>query len=173
MLPLKIILILLSLYGVASTITYIVYIIKYNNLNNNCKLLINTQNDNNLRTNDNNISKTNNSINISKTNDSININQPFVNLTNPFIDTNLSQIIQKYDIYYDNDFYNKFDLLDEYSNNIIVYAKDIILCYYECEKNSKCHGFTKFNNYCFLKGEYDLSQKDYASKLVLVVKPNK
>jgi hypothetical protein len=164
MLSLKIILILLSLYGVASTITYIVFIIKYNNLNNNCKLSINTQNDNNLRTNDNNTNKTN---------DSNTSGQPFLNLTNPFIDNNLSQIIQKYDIYYDADFYNKFDLLDEYSDKIIIYSKNINFCYYECDNNPKCYGFTKFNNYCFLKGEYDLSQKNNASKLVLVVNPNK
>ena len=42
----KIILILLSLYGIASTITFITYIVKYHNLQNECNF--SPESDNNL-----------------------------------------------------------------------------------------------------------------------------
>lgn len=147
---LKIIIILISLYGLASTITFITYIIKYNNLKKKCNY-----ESNNLRTEDTN--KINNTQSICA--------------NNTLVD--LSDVISKYDIYYDADLYNKYDLIDEYKDKIIIYSKDINKCYLECDNNKECYGFTKLHNYCFLKGSYDITQKNNASKTVLVLNSNK
>lgn len=121
----KIIIILISLYGVASTITFITYIIKYNKIKKECQIK-----NNNLRI----------------------------------------QNISNYDIYYDSDFYNKFDLIDDYKDKIIIYSKDINYCYSECNNIPNCFGFTKLHNYCYLKGEYNISQKNNATNTVLALK---
>lgn len=160
---LKIIIILISLYGIASTITFITFIVKYNNLKKQCN------------TGNSNIS--NNHLRIENPNTDINKNincSSYINTNNRIIDNyNMSEIISKYDIYYDSDFYNKYDLTDDYSDKIIIYSKDINKCYLECDNNINCFGFTKLHNYCFLKGKYDLNQKNNASKTVLVLNPNK
>jgi hypothetical protein len=158
----KTIIILISLYGIASTITYITYIIKYNNLKKNC----NTNNTHLcIETN-----KTTNIPYLNNINDSISDN----NISdNNISDNNISDIVSKYDIYYDSDLYNKYELIDEYLDKIIIYSKDINKCYLECNNNINCYGFTKFHNYCFLKGKYDLNKKTNASKMVLVLNPNK
>ena len=132
----NIIIIILSLYSIASTITFITYIIKYYNLKEECELI-------NQMTNSNN-----------------------TNLSN----TNLSNT-WNYITYYDSDFYNLYDLIDDYNDKIIIYSKDMILCYKECEQNSNCHGFSKINNYCYLKGKYELEYKKNISKVVLLLKP--
>ena len=131
----NIIIIILSLYSIASTITFITYIIKYYNLKEECELI-------NQMTNSNN-----------------------TNLSN----TNLSNT-WNYITYYDSDFYNLYDLIDDYNDKIIIYSKDMILCYKECEQNSNCHGFSKINNYCYLKGKYELEYKKNISKVVLLLK---
>ena len=132
----NIIIIILSLYSIASTITFITYIIKYYNLKEECELI-------NQMTNSNN-----------------------TNLSN----TNLSNT-WNYITYYDSDFYNLYDLIDDYNDKIIIYSKDMILCYKECEQNSNCHGFSKIHNYCYLKGKYELEYKKNISKVVLLLKP--
>lgn len=149
---LKIIIILISLYGLASTITFITYIIKYNNLKKNCNT--NNTNNNYLR------------FEANKT-----TNNPYLN--NSISYNNISDVVSKYNIYYDSDLYNKYDLIDDYSDKIIIYSKDINKCYLECDENINCYGFTKLHNYCFLKGKYDLNQKNNASKTVLVLNSNK
>ena len=80
------------------------------------------------------------------------------------------EIKNKYQIYYNNDFYKKFDLLDNYGQQIIIYSPNLDECYKACEAHIKCHGFTKYKNYCYLKGMYDLSKKNNQSGAVLVVK---
>jgi len=153
----KIILIVLSLYGIASTITFIAYIIKYNNLQNKCDLSLES---------DNTSDKPNS---IRRENDTKN---ECLQLNSTDL-TNQTLIVSKYDIYYDTDFYNKFDLLDEFNDKILIYSKDMKQCYKECESNNKCYGFSKYNNYCYLKGKYDLLQKNNASKITLVLNPSK
>jgi len=159
----KIIILILSLYGVASTITYITYIVKYSNLKNKYNL-IKSDSNNYLRNNDYN-NNSNNNLNL--INNCSNITIPNLNYSTSNI--NISNIISKYDIYYDADFYNKFDLIDEYNDKIIYYSKDLNSCYNECENNDKCYGFSKYHNYCYLKGKFDLSQKNNASKITLVL----
>ena len=164
MLSSKIIILILSVYGLASTITYITYIVKYSNLKKTCNIKTSNSNDN-LRRSDQN-----NNLVIKSQNNS----NTFNNESNIiFPNNNLSNIISKYDIYYDTDFYNKYDLIDEYNDKIIIYSKDMIQCYKECENNNKCYGFSKYNNYCYLKSKYDLSQKNNASKITLVLNPSK
>lgn len=157
----KIILILLSLYGIASTITFITYIVKYHNLQNECNL--SPESDNNLDL-PNTIK---NKITLKDCKKFIYLNKTDSN--NQTYDT----IISKYDIYYDTDFYNKFDLIDDYNDKILIYSKDMKQCYKECENNNNCYGFSKYNNYCYLKGKYDLLQKNNASKTTLILNPSK
>jgi uncharacterized protein YjbI with pentapeptide repeats len=147
----NIIIIILSLYSIASTITFITYIIKYYNLKEECELINQMTNSNNTNLSNTNLSNTN----LSNT-----------NLSN----TNLSNT-WNYITYYDSDFYNLYDLIDDYNDKIIIYSKDMILCYKECEQNSNCHGFSKINNYCYLKGKYELEYKKNISKVVLLLKP--
>lgn len=152
----KLIIIILSLYGLASTITFITYIVKYYNLKNDCNL---SNNSNLIRTDP------------PSKNDSL-ICPQIIN-SSDLNNITYENIISKYDIYYDTDFYNKYDLIDEYSDKIIIYSKDMKQCYKECEYNNNCYGFSKYNNYCYLKGKYDLQQKNNASKTALILNPNK
>jgi hypothetical protein len=124
MLSSKIIIIILSLYSLVSTSTYITYIIKYNNLKHKYTI----SKSNNLRKS--------NLLNNTSNNPNLTISYP-----NPEINfNNLSNIISKYDIYYDTDFYNNYDLIDESNDNIIIYSRDLLTCYKECENNNKCYG---------------------------------
>lgn len=157
----KIILILLSLYGIASTITFITYIVKYHNLQNECNLLHESDNKSDLP------NTTKNEITLKDCEKFIYLNKTDSN--NQTYDT----IISKYDIYYDTDFYNKFDLIDDFNDKILIYSKDMKQCYKECENNNNCYGFSKYNNYCYLKGKYDLLQKNNASKITLILNPSK
>jgi uncharacterized protein YjbI with pentapeptide repeats len=152
----NIIIIILSLYSIASTITFITYIIKYYNLKEECELINQMTNSNNTNLSNTNLSNTNLS----------NTNLSNTNLSN----TNLSNT-WNYITYYDSDFYNLYDLIDDYNDKIIIYSKDMILCYKECEQNSNCHGFSKIHNYCYLKGKYELEYKKNISKVVLLLKP--
>jgi uncharacterized membrane protein YgaE (UPF0421/DUF939 family) len=158
-----IILIILSLYGVGATIAFIVYLIKYNNLNSKHQNLYTNYNDL-LNSKDCSIKD------IILPNDEFNntinkINEPEQNL-----DENYLQLIQSYDIYNDADFYNKYDLMDEYNDKIIIYSRDLKNCYLSCENLKECYAFTKYNNYCYFKSKYDLNQKNNASKTMLIVK---
>jgi hypothetical protein len=157
----KIILILLSLYGIASTITFITYIVKYHNLQNECNLSHESDNKSDLP------NTTKNEITLKDCEKFIYLNKTDSN--NQTYDT----IISKYDIYYDTDFYNKFDLIDDFNDKILIYSKDMKQCYKECENNNNCYGFSKYNNYCYLKGKYDLLQKNNASKITLILNPSK
>lgn len=151
----KIILIILSLYGIASTITFITYIVKYHNLKNKCTF--SQKNDDKLE-----LPETiQNEVTLKDCEKFIYNNETY------------DVIISKYDIYYDTDFYNKFDLIDDFNDKIIIYSKDMKECYKECEKNIYCYGFSKYNNYCYLKGKYDLLQKNNASKVTLILNPYK
>ena len=162
----NIIIIILSLYSIASTITFITYIIKYYNLKEECELINQMTNLSNTNLSNTNLSNTNsNNTNLSNTNLS-NTNLSNTNLSN----TNLSNT-WNYITYYDSDFYNLYDLIDDYNDKIIIYSKDMILCYKECEQNSNCHGFSKIHNYCYLKGKYELEYKKNISKVVLLLKP--
>lgn len=152
----KLIIIILSLYGLASTITFITYIVKYYNLKNDC-----------------NLSNSSNLIRIEPPSKNDSLNYPQIINSTDINNITYENIISKYDIYYDTDFYNKYDLIDEYSDKIIIYSKDMKQCYKECEYNNKCYGFSKYNNYCYLKGKYDLQQKNNASKIALILNPNK
>jgi hypothetical protein len=88
-----------------------------------------------------------------------------------YIDNKINPDIKnKYQIYYNNDFYNKFDLVDNYGQQIIIYSINLDGCYQACEENKKCYGFTKYKNYCYLKGSYDLSKKNNKSGSLLAVK---
>lgn len=154
----KFIIIILSLYGLASTITFITYIVKYHNLKKNCNISNQSENSNLIRTEP----SQNESVICPKIINSSDINN-----------ISYDNIISKYDIYYDTDFYNKYDLLDEYNDKIIIYSKDMKQCYKECEYNNNCYGFSKYNNYCYLKGKYDLQQKNNATKTALILNSNK
>ena len=157
----KIILILLSLYGIASTITFITYIVKYHNLQNECNLSPESDNKSDLP------HTINREITLKDCEKFIYLNKTDSN--NQTYDT----IISKYDIYYDADFYNKFDLVDDFNDKMLIYSKDLKQCYKECENNKNCYGFSKYNNYCYLKGKYDLLQKNNASKTTLILNPSK
>lgn len=155
-----IILIILSLYGVGTTIAFVVYLIKYTNLNSKNQNLSNNYNDL-LNSKDciiNDIISPNEEFNNT-------INEPDKNL-----DDNYLQLIQSYDIYNNVDFYDKYDLIDEYNDKIIIYSRDLKNCYLSCENLKDCYAFTKYNNYCYFKGKYDLNQKNNASKTTLIVK---
>ncbi len=155
-----IILIILSLYGVGTTIAFVVYLIKYTNLNSKNQNLSNNYNDL-LNSKDciiNDIISPNEEFNNT-------INEPDKNL-----DDNYLQLIQSYDIYNNVDFYDKYDLIDEYNDKIIIYSRDLKNCYLSCENLKDCYAFTKYNNYCYFKGKYDLNQKNIASKTTLIVK---
>lgn len=147
----KYIILILSLYGIASTITFIVYIIKYQNLNNKFKKINNTETINNE---------------LKESNNTETINEEFTEINN------ISNIIAKYDIYYNFDLYNKYDLKDEFNDNIIIYSNNLSLCYIECEKNINCYGFSKYHNYCYLKGLYNLTNKINANNITLILNPN-
>lgn len=68
----------------------------------------------------------------------------------------------KYKSYNNQDFYNKYDLLDQYGEKIIIYSNDLENCYKTCEKLINCDGFARFRNYCYLKYKYDI--KDIIKK---------
>lgn len=157
----KIILILLSLYGIASTITFITYIVKYHNLQNECNL----QHESDKPADLPNTIK--NEITLKDCEKFIYLNKTDSN------NQTYDNIISKYDIYYDSDFYNKFDLIDDFNDKVLIYSKDMKQCYKECENNNNCYGFSKYNNYCYLKGKYDLLQKNNASKTTLILNPSK
>lgn len=157
----KIILILLSLYGIASTITFITYIVKYHNLQTECNLPHKSDNTSDLP------NTIKNEITLKDCEKFIYLNK--TDLNNQTYDN----IISKYDIYYDSDFYNKFDLIDDFNDKILIYSRDMKQCYKECENNNNCYGFSKYNNYCYLKGKYDLLQKNNASKTTLILNPSK
>ena len=165
--------ILLSLYGFATTISMIAYIIKYHNCNkaisnsnflkatNNCK-------------NNTDISKiSDDNYNMKK-----NMNN-YQNNTNNNIDDNIyfknntyQDIMNSYDIYNNADFYDRYDLIDDFNDKIIIYSRDLKNCYISCENINNCYAFTKYNNYCYLKGKYDIQQKTNNSKSILIVKKN-
>jgi len=138
----SIILLLLSFYGLATTISMITYIIKYNNCNNK-------------NVNTNNIDNTEN-----------------IYETMYLKNRTYQEILDLYDIYNNADFYNKYDLIDEFNDNIIIYSRDLKNCYASCENMNDCFAFTKYNNYCYLKGKYDLKEKTNNSKSILIVKKN-
>jgi hypothetical protein len=186
----NIIIIILSLYGVGSTIAFIYYLVKYNNIKSNS---IDNKSANPDSNEYNNCIKYNNELPNSDSNkviDSENINNNLNDtkknkktyddsLSNDSVSNdsvsnneNYLKLIQSYDIYNDADFYGKYDLYDEFNDNIIIYSRDLKNCYLSCESLNECYAFTKYNNYCYLKGKYDITQKTNASKTVLVVKKN-
>jgi hypothetical protein len=157
-----VILIILALYGIGTTIAFIIYLIKYLNLSskyniNNNKPLCNVL-DPNI------IDPVNSSISDIEVNNTI--------LNGQLTEEEYLDLIQSYDIYNNADFYNQYDLLDEYDEKIMIYSKDLKNCYLSCELINNCYGFSKYNNYCYLKGKYDLNQKNNVSKITLVVKKN-
>lgn len=167
---LKLIIIILSLYGVATTVTFITYIIKYHNLQNKCGL-DNLNESNNIRS-EPNPSLNNSDNSLKKCEDNLKLCKKH-NAEHHLNETDYDNIISKYDIYYDTDFYNKFDLLDEFNDKIVIYSKDMKQCYKECDTNVNCYGFSKYNNYCYLKNKYNLSEKNNASKVTLILNPTK
>lgn len=161
-----IILILLSLYGVGVTTTMIIYIIKYSKKNNDYKDL--NENYYNL---------------LNKKKCPLN-NDCITNLVNSTVnsstgsgsddsDNNYLKLIQSYDIYNNLDFYNSYDILDEYNDKIIIYSKNLKNCYMSCEVLNSCYGFVKYNNYCYLKNKFNLTDANNSTKTILVVKKNK
>lgn len=162
----------LSLFGLSTTIALIVYVIKYNNLNKKYQNINNLSNQPNNCESNKKISDSNNNIleGVNNTNSKDLIN----NNTSQFEQEKkkLEEIIQSYDIYNNADFYNKFDLLDEYNDRIIIYSKDLINCYLACENILDCKAFSKHNNYCYLKSKYNISDKVEIPKTNLIVKKN-
>lgn len=157
-----IIIIILSLYGIGTTIAFIVYLIKYVNLRSKYNTINNKPLCNIL---DPNIIEP-----INSTISDIPINNTILN--GQLTEEDYLELIQTYDIYNNADFYNQYDLLDNYNDKIMIYSKDLKNCYLSCELINECYGFSKYNNYCYLKGKYDLNQKNNASKITLVVKKN-
>jgi hypothetical protein len=158
-----IIIIILSLYGIGTTIAFIVYLIKYLNLNSKYNTINNKPLCNVL---DPNIVDPLNS-----TFSDIPLNNTML-LNGQLTEEDYLELIQTYDIYNNADFYNQFDLLDDYNDKIMIYSKDLKNCYLSCELINGCYGFSKYNNYCYLKGKYDINQKNNVSKITLVVKKN-
>lgn len=161
-----IIIILLSFYGVGVTISMIIYITKfykknndYNNINEDYYNLLNKKD---CPLNNDCINQFMNSSSDSNSGSSSNID-----------DENYSKLIQTYDIYNNADFYNQYDIIDEYNDKIIIYSKNLKNCYLSCEVLNLCYGFVKYNNYCYLKGKYNLTDKINSTKTILVVKKNK
>jgi hypothetical protein len=61
-------------------------------------------------------------------------------------------------ILYDNNIVsNEFDLTDDSNQIIVIYSKDVKMCYYTCNKLYNCHGFNLYNNYCYFKKKFILS----------------
>lgn len=84
---------------------------------------------------------------------------------------NVSKNIRdKYKMFYNKDFYNKFDLRDNYNQQIMIYSIDLNECYIACEANDKCYGFTKYKNYCYLKSLYNDTEKNNQRGTVLALK---
>lgn len=70
-------------------------------------------------------------------------------------------------IYYNGmDLYRKNDLLDEDKLQIVIYTKDTSVCSDTCNKMDNCHGFSKYNNFCYLKNKFnesDIEQSMYVN----------
>ena len=187
-----IIIIILSLYGLGSSLAFIIYLIKYSNLKSKYKQSISTSQQfyNTNCTNkylesedydkedydkedydkedydkDNKYNKDKNKFN----NESNKLNETTLKKIE---EDKYLQLIQTYDIYNNADFYDKYDLYDDYNDKIIIYSKDLKNCYISCENLQGCYAFSKYHNYCYLKGKYDLNQITNASKVSLIVKKN-
>lgn len=160
---------LLSAYGLGVTITFIVYLIKYNHVNSKYHNLLdqfaNTMNEDNI--NCKSLVKDQSPVN------QININDNRNDDNYTKLDNNYSTLIQSYDIYPESDFNNIFELTDEFNDRVILYSKDINNCYLSCEILNDCYAFTRYHNYCYLKNNYDLTKKSDMSNALLIVKKNK
>jgi hypothetical protein len=180
-----IIIIILSLYGLGSSLAFIIYLVKYSNLKSKYKQSINNKGYNNCNNNLNEDfnkelnEESNKDLNNKELNEES--NKELINITNysedqlknelkKIDDIKYSKLIQTYDIYNDADFYNKFDIYDDYNDKIIIYSKDLKDCYLKCEELEKCYAFSKYHNYCYLKGTYNLNDKINISKVSLFVK---
>lgn len=158
-----ILIIILSVYGIGVTIPMIIYITKYYKKNSDYNDI--SENYYNL---------------LNKKDCPINNNciEQFVNSTSNSGSYSNSEddylnIIQSYDIYNNADFYDKYDIVDEYNDKIIIYSKNLKNCYLSCEVLNSCYGFVKYNNYCYLKNNYNLTDKTNSTNTILVVKKNK
>lgn len=65
--------------------------------------------------------------------------------------------LDNYILYDNNIVSNEFDLTDELNQIIVIYSQDIQMCYYTCNQLYKCHGFNLYNNYCYFKKKFILS----------------
>lgn len=89
-------------------------------------------------------------------------NQCYHSLEKPLLDN--------YNYFNNMDIYKQYDLLDEYKQQIIIFTKDIKTCIDTCNNLENCQGFSKYNNFCYLKDKFNESSLQYSPKVNLYKK---
>jgi hypothetical protein len=140
-------------------ILFLVYVFKYTSIKTDYHNLLNNKNNNKDYDNYKNYENYENY-------DNETIQYPEKN-------SNISIIINSYDVYYNTDFYYKYDLLDQFNDKIAIFSININNCYLICELLSNCYGFARFHNYCYLKSKYNLIDKNELKNVTLILKVNK
>lgn len=82
----------------------------------------------------------------------------------------IANILNSYGIYQNNDFYKMYELTDNYGDTIVIYSDRLDNCFVSCELNLNCYGFTRYRNYCYLKGKFDLIDITYSEERTMYLK---
>lgn len=78
--------------------------------------------------------------------------------------------LNNYNYFNGMDIYKKFDLLDEHNQQIIIFSKNLQTCSDTCNNLKNCDGFSKYNNYCYLKNKFNESDIQYSPRVNLYKK---
>jgi hypothetical protein len=73
--------------------------------------------------------------------------------------------LNNYLIYNSMDISNEYNLLDEFGEKIMVITKDVNVCSNICDSLYNCNGFSKFNNFCYLKKKCNETDIYYSNKV--------
>lgn len=172
----QIIILILGLLAGAEFILFIVYISKYYSLRKDYNALNKSCINNTSNTSPSTYMPqvTPNSINEtgSQSNTTI-IDEKNKTSNNTITYKDIYEIINTYDIYNNMDFNNKYDLLDQFGEKIAIYSLNLNNCYLTCELLTNCYGFARFHNYCYLKTQYNLTDKMEFPNVELIIKQNK
>ena len=76
---------------------------------------------------------------------------------NQNINISETNLLDNYNYFNGMDIYKKFDLLDEYNQQIIIFSKNLQTCSETCNNLKNCDGFSKYNNFCYLKNKFNKS----------------
>lgn len=89
---------------------------------------------------------------------------------NENINISETNLLDNYNYFNGMDIYKKFDLLDEYNQQIIIFSKNLQTCSETCNNLKNCDGFSKYNNFCYLKNKFNKSDIEYSPKVNLYKK---